>query len=134
MHLAEQDLSTKRFWADAVTRRFLPWSAAICGLIVSLLIWGSLRENQHAHLRQATELEGASIRNELVTAEVRGTLQKPEINMLTLPGTNRLISRVVGQTPSEQDVRLDQIQERAERGRGVQPTKRPDEPGRIAPR
>lgn len=75
-----------------------------------------------------------SIRNELVTAEVRGSLQKPEINMLTLPGTNRLISRVVGQSPSEQDVRLDQIQERAERGRGVLPTKRPEEPGRIAPR
>lgn len=75
-----------------------------------------------------------SIRNELVTAEVRGSLQKPEINMLTLPGTNKLLSRVVGQTPSEQDVRLDQIQERAERGRGVLPTKRPEEPGRIAPR
>lgn len=75
-----------------------------------------------------------SIRNELVTAEVRGSLQKPEINMLTLPGTNRLLSRVVGQTPSEQDVRLDQIQERAERGRGLLPTKRPDEPGRVAPK
>lgn len=75
-----------------------------------------------------------SIRNELVTAEVRGSLQKPEINMLTLPGTNRLISRVVGQTPNEQDVRLDQIQERAERGRGLEPVRRPEEPGRIVPK
>lgn len=75
-----------------------------------------------------------SIRNELVTAEVRGSLQNPQIKMLTLPGANRLISRVVGQTPSEQDVRLDQIQERAERGRSAPPVKRPDEPGRIAPR
>src|SRR4051794_4165401 len=65
--MGEQELSSAGFWVAAANRRFLPWSVALCGLAISLLVWGALRENHRSHLRQNTQIEGSSLRNELIS-------------------------------------------------------------------
>ena len=56
--MVEREISSTGCWTAAVNRRFLPWSALICGLAISLLVWGALRENHRSHLSQNTQLEG----------------------------------------------------------------------------
>lgn len=53
------------------------------------------------------------IRNELIAVRAEGTLAKPELAISTLTGTSRFISRLFGESPSEQQRRLDAIQQRA---------------------
>jgi len=55
------------------------------------------------------------IRNELVTAEVRGTLTNPDVKLITFAGTTRLIDRVFGTEPSDRERKLLEIQKDAER-------------------
>jgi hypothetical protein len=55
------------------------------------------------------------IRNELVSAEVRGTPANPDVKIVTFAGTTRLIDRVIGGEPSEREMKLDEIQKQAER-------------------
>jgi hypothetical protein len=57
-------------------------------------------------------LEG--VRNELVAATVRGTLAKPDISVTSLTGATRILERVFGVNPSEEQRMLDQIEQRAE--------------------
>jgi len=56
-------------------------------------------------------LEG--IRNELIAVRVEGTLAEPELALTTLSGTSRFIGRLFGESPSEQQQRLDRIEQQA---------------------
>ncbi|CAG0997789.1 hypothetical protein PHYC_02675 [Phycisphaerales bacterium] len=56
------------------------------------------------------------IRNELLAVRAEGTLAQPELAINTLSGTSRFIGRLFGETPSEQQRRLDAIGERAREG------------------
>jgi hypothetical protein len=56
-------------------------------------------------------LEG--LRNELIAAQVRGTLAQPEVEYRTLTGTFRFIGTMLGETPTEQERRLRTIEQRA---------------------
>ncbi len=63
----------------------------------------------------STLVEG--IRNELFTAEVRGTPGKPEVKLVTLGGTARLIRDAFGERADEQTLQLDRIEAAARRQR-----------------
>lgn len=63
----------------------------------------------------STLVEG--IRNELFTAEVRGTPAKPEVKLVTLGGTARLIRDAFGERADEQTLQLDRIEAAARRQR-----------------
>lgn len=53
-----------------------------------------------------------SVRDELVSAVVKGKLREPELSMQTLTGTTRFIGRLLGRTPSEQQQKLDDLERR----------------------
>lgn len=73
------------------------------------------RPRARSRIPMITEvLEG--IRNELVAVRAQGTLKKPELAISTLSGTSRVIGRLFGQTPDEQQRRLDVIEGRARQG------------------
>lgn len=67
-----------------------------------------------------------SLRGEIVTAVVRGTLKAPSVSVSTFAGTTRFLGRVVGQEPSEQQKRLEQI-ERQHRGAATPTMQQPVE-------
>lgn len=56
-------------------------------------------------------LEG--VRNELVGAQVVGTLKEPDVTFTALGGTQRFIGSMFGSSPSEQQRRLEEIERRA---------------------
>ncbi|MCE7974312.1 MAG: hypothetical protein DYG92_08335 [Leptolyngbya sp. PLA1] len=56
-------------------------------------------------------LEG--VRNELVGAQVVGTLREPDVTFTALGGTQRFIGSMFGSSPSEQQRRLEDIERRA---------------------
>jgi hypothetical protein len=58
-------------------------------------------------------LEG--IRGEIVTAVVKGTASQPDVSVTTLVGTTRLIGKLLGRDSSEQEKRLQQIEESGNR-------------------
>ena len=62
------------------------------------------------------------LRGEIVTAVVRGTLKAPSVSVSTFAGTSRFLGRVLGQDPSEQQQRLEQI-ERQHGGDEVAPVR-----------
>jgi hypothetical protein len=70
------------------------------------------------------------IRDTLVSAAVRGTLDKPEASLVNFPGPRRAIERTVGAPASDQSVQMDDLQKRAQSLREEQ--RRPR--SRIAPR
>ncbi|HYE63403.1 MAG TPA: hypothetical protein VD997_15530 [Phycisphaerales bacterium] len=53
------------------------------------------------------------VRDELLLAEVRGTLGDPQIRVRPLPGPRRFLERIFGGPPTAQDRRLEQIEARA---------------------
>ena len=55
------------------------------------------------------------LRNELATAVVTGTMSKPQVSLSPLAGTTRVLGRLFGGTPTEQQRMLDQIEKRAAR-------------------
>lgn len=55
------------------------------------------------------------IRNELLTAEVRGTLNAPDINLVGFSATTRFIDRAFGGEVSDRERRLDEIESQAAR-------------------
>jgi hypothetical protein len=54
------------------------------------------------------------VRDELLLAEVHGTLGDPQIRVRPLPGPRRMLERVFSGPPSAQDRRLEQIEARSE--------------------
>jgi Arc/MetJ family transcription regulator len=73
-------------------------------------------------------LEG--LRNELIAAQVQGTLKEPEVSFTTLGTTTRLIGSIFGATPSEQQRRLEAI----ERGALQRQDERHARPPAVEPR
>jgi hypothetical protein len=71
-----------------------------------------------------------SIRNELLAAQVQGTLIEPVVEMKTLSGTTRFVGRIFGATPTEQQQRLDRIEAEARQS----PAARPVDRDTISPR
>lgn len=71
-----------------------------------------------------------SIRNELLAAQVQGTLTAPQVEMKTLSGTTRFVGRIFGQSPSEQQQRLDRIEAEARQS----PAARPVDRDAVSPR
>lgn len=67
-------------------------------------------------------LEG--IRNELVAAEVQGTIRSPEVKMTALSGTTRFLGRVFGASASDQQRRLDMLEKRAQENPRARPVDR----------
>lgn len=58
-----------------------------------------------------------SVRDELISTSVTGKLSDPEVKAIGFQGTRALLSRIFGSGQTDQDRRLDEIQERAERER-----------------
>lgn len=65
-----------------------------------------------------------SVRDELLAAQVQGTLAQPEVEMKTLSGTTRFVGRIFGESPTEQQQRLDRIEKEAENSPAARPVDR----------
>lgn len=55
-----------------------------------------------------------SVRDELLAAQVQGSLTNPVVEMKTLSGTTRFVGRIFGDSPTQQQQRLDRIERQAE--------------------
>lgn len=64
------------------------------------------------------------IRNELLAAQVQGSLIEPQVEMKTLSGTTRFVGRIFGATPTEQQQRLDRIEAEARQAPAARPVDR----------
>jgi hypothetical protein len=51
-----------------------------------------------------------SVRNELVTTTVRGTLSDPDVRLQEFPGARRVLGSALGRGPGDRQRRLDQLE------------------------
>lgn len=64
------------------------------------------------------------IRDELLAAQVQGTLTSPQVEMKTLTGTTRFVGRIFGQSATEQQRRLDRIEAQSRLSQPARPVDR----------
>ncbi len=65
------------------------------------------------------------LRNQLVATSVRGTARKPEVKLISMPGTRRMLGRVIGTEETERSRRLLELERRSSLSRhGIRPTTR----------
>ncbi len=65
------------------------------------------------------------IRKQLVATSVRGTPRKPEVRIISMPGTRRMLGRVIGAEGTDRSRRLLELERRSTLSRhGIRPTAR----------
>ncbi len=124
------DYAVADFWIDGPLVSFDELSVSSSSVAIygyGTALWPDMRLDLRFRPRNRARIPILSavvqnIRDELVTAVVRGTLAEPDVTVQAFGATTRFLGRAMGQSATEQQKRLDQIESRAAR----QPLRRPD--------